>query len=99
MGLSGSSAGKHAQLVLFEMPLALSNRPVNIMECELCRYLAQRCNETWDFGELVVVCFEVTSSFVKKARALEKHFLKRMFGKSIFWPHLQLVVFLSISEH
>ena len=83
MGLSGSSAGKHAQLVLFERPLAFSNRPVNITECELSRYLAQRCKEIWDFGESVVVWFEVTSSFEKKARDLKKHFLKRMFGKSI----------------
>ena len=45
-GLSGSWAGKHAQLVLFERPVALSNRPVNITECELSRYLAQRCKET-----------------------------------------------------
>ena len=69
------------------------------MECELCKYLAQRCNETWDLGELVVVCFEVTSSLVKKAMAFEKLFLKRMLGKSVDWPHLQLVVFLSFSEH
>ena len=46
MGLSGSWAGKHAQLVLFERPVALSNRPVNITECELSRYLAQRFKET-----------------------------------------------------
>ena len=75
------------------MPLALSRRPVYNMECELCKYLAQRCNETWDSGELVVHCLESTSNLVKKDMAFEKLFLKRMLGKSVDWPHLQLVVF------
>ena len=69
------------------------------MECELCKCLAQLCNDTWDLGELVVLCLESTSNLVKKDMAFEKLFLKRMLGKSVDWPHLQLVVFLSFSEH
>ena len=47
----------------------------------------------------MVVWFDVTSSFEKKAMDLEKLFLKRMLGKSILLPHLQLVVFLMTAVH
>ena len=47
----------------------------------------------------MVLCLESASNFVKKDMAFEKLFLKRMLGKSVGWPHLQLVELLSFTEH